>query len=276
MPWMFAFPPVRFPIHPTKMGQRVVVYGARDSNKMSIPDGSCGVVDAVVEDGPRTSLMCTVAVQEYPSMEMKQVVVKLKYTRFLFLDNDQYACHQSTDYDNANSAQRIIYKFENLTFCEIKKLFETAEKSRLVHKGSKGTISPTVLNSMPLLIHGHFRHPGNESLVPGDDTLDVLEQKRKEAGHQDYVAWLASCVHSDPYFGKTFERRVNERAETYVELQKPTESRQQAGKERKSTVDTEPASQSFDTRMPSTLRHCRPTQITNRVLEIIKSLSPLD
>ena len=67
----FAFPPVRFPIHPTKMGQRVVVYGARDSNKTMIPDGSCGVVNAVIEDGPRTSLMCTVAVQEYPSMETK-------------------------------------------------------------------------------------------------------------------------------------------------------------------------------------------------------------
>ena len=60
--------------------------------------------------------------------------------------------------------------------------------------------------------------------MPGDDTLDILEQKRKEAGHQDYVAWLASCVHSDPFFGKTCERRANERSETYVELQKPTET----------------------------------------------------
>jgi len=78
---------------------------------------------------------------------------------------------------------------------------------------------------MPLLIHHHhFRHPGNESLVPGDDNLDILEQKRKEAGHQDYVAWLASCVHSDPFFGKNCERRANERSETYVALQKPTET----------------------------------------------------
>ena len=60
--------------------------------------------------------------------------------------------------------------------------------------------------------------------MPGDDTLDILEQKRKEAGHQDYVAWLASCVHSDPFFGKTCERRANERSETYVALQKPTET----------------------------------------------------
>eukprot|EP00889_Picochlorum_renovo_P005210 jgi/Picre1/32240/NNA_007586.t1 len=200
---VFACPPVRFPIHPTKMGQRVVVYGAGNSNKLCILDGSCGVVNAVIEDGPRTSLMCTVAVQEeYPSMETTQIDVKLKYTRFLLLDNEQYVSHQSSDYDNANIPRRIIYKFENLTFCEIKKLFETAEKSRLVHKCSKGT----------------------ESLVPGDDTLDILEQKRKEAGHQDYVAWLASCVHSDPFFGKTCERRANERSETYVALQKPTET----------------------------------------------------
>eukprot|EP00889_Picochlorum_renovo_P006540 jgi/Picre1/33570/NNA_008891.t1 len=200
---VFACPPVRFPIHPTKIGQRVVVYGAGNSNKLSIPDGSCGVVNAVIEDGPRTSLMCTVAVQEeYPSMETTQIDVKLKYTRFLLLENEQYVSHQPSDYDYANIPRRIIYKFENLTFCEIKKLFETAEKSRLVHKCSKG----------------------NESLVPGDDTLDILERKRKEAGHQDYVAWLASCVHSDPFFGKTCERRANERSETYVALQKPTET----------------------------------------------------
>ena len=141
---VFACPPVRFPIHPTKIGQRVVVYGAGNSNKLSIPDGSCGVVNAVIEDGPRTSLMCTVAVQEeYPSMETTQIDVKLKYTRFLLLDNEQYVSHQSSDHDNANIPRRIIYKFENLTFCEIKKLFETAEKSRLVHKCSKGTISRT-------------------------------------------------------------------------------------------------------------------------------------
>jgi len=55
-------------------------------------------------------------------------------------------------------------------------------------------------------------------------TIPLTSWSRRGRKHQDYVAWLASCVHSDPFFGKTCERRAKERSETYVALQKPTET----------------------------------------------------
>ena len=136
----FCFPPVRFPIHPDAKGQHVAVYSIPPAHKLYVPDGTRGVVKEVIRNPHGTMVTCTMSVSDSASPTGYRLVdLHLRRTRFLRLDNDLYLNQNVSEvWSTEDQGERVVYEFKDVSFPEIKALFEMAEGSTLRYTSSKG------------------------------------------------------------------------------------------------------------------------------------------